>query len=106
MVKQIQYNSVPNILVLEYPHTDIETSHKIKFIANGKSTLLYLRGIVYHGDNHFTSRIISNKGRMWYYDGMLSEQISSENGSLRDTSDNDLRQCQDKDLVLAIYAQK
>ncbi|KAF9455634.1 hypothetical protein BDZ94DRAFT_617638, partial [Collybia nuda] len=106
MVKQMQYNSVPKILVLEYPHTDIETSHKIKFTANGKSTMLYLRGIVYHGDNHFTSRIISSKGKMWYYDGMLSEQISIENKSLRDTNNNDLIYYQSKDLVLAIYAQK
>jgi hypothetical protein len=106
MVKQLQYNYVPNILALEYPHTNIETSHKIKFLRDEKCTTLYLRGIVYHGENHFTSRIISSKGKIWYYDGMLTEQVSIEDRSLRDLYDNDLRRYQNRDLVVAVYAQK
>jgi hypothetical protein len=68
--------------------------------------VLYLRGIVYHGDNHFTSRLISNSGKIWYHDGMVTKETCIEDGTLEETCDDDLRRCQDKDFVLAVYSQK
>ncbi|KAF9455327.1 hypothetical protein BDZ94DRAFT_1371138, partial [Collybia nuda] len=105
MVKHIKYNHIPKTLVLEYPHTNIETSHQIKFVVNGKSTSLYLRGIIYHGDNHFTSRVISREGQIWYHDGMLTKETCIEDGTLQNMSNEELKECQDKDLVLAVYSQ-
>jgi predicted RNA-binding Zn-ribbon protein involved in translation (DUF1610 family) len=68
MVKKVSYNVLPNILVLEYPELDIKTNHKIKLqSADGESKMLYLRGIVYHGQNHFVSRIITPEGNMWFH---------------------------------------
>lgn len=75
-------------------------------MEDGKSTQLYLRGIVYHRENHFTSRVISSIGNMWYHDGMVTQQTCIDDRELKLTSDDALRTCQDKDLVLAVYAQK
>ncbi|KAJ7026390.1 hypothetical protein C8F04DRAFT_966400 [Mycena alexandri] len=31
-----------------------------------------LAGVVYHGRNHFTSRIVKPNGKIWYHDGLLT----------------------------------
>jgi hypothetical protein len=67
MVEQQYYTTVPKLIVFEYPDMDIKTSHCIKF---KDKTVLNLTGIVYHGDNHFTCRIISPDGHIWFHDGI------------------------------------
>ncbi|KAF9459929.1 hypothetical protein BDZ94DRAFT_1170775 [Collybia nuda] len=104
-MKQTRYNHIPKTFVLEYPHTNIETSHQIKSVVNRKPNSLYLRGIIYHGDNHFTSRIISRKGQIWYHDGMLTKETCIEDGTLEDMSSGELKECQGKDFILAVYSQ-
>jgi len=100
------YNQVPQILICEYPQTNIKTSHKITFVTGDKQTVLYLRGIVYHGDYHFTSRIISSDGDIWFNDGMTTGRSCDDDGHLNHTSNSRLKTCRGKDLVLAVYAQK
>src|SRR5204862_281163 len=72
---------------------------------NGTKTL-DLRGIVYHGQYHFTSRIISSQKQVWYHDGMTTGKSCSYDGMLNDMTDNDLRKCRQRYLSLAVYAQK
>ena len=69
-----------------------------------KSTVLYLRGIVYHGAYHFTSRIISCDGDIWFNDGISTGKSSENDGHLNHTADSRLRTCRGKDLVSAVYA--
>jgi hypothetical protein len=69
-------------------------------------TVLYLRGIVYFGDFHFTSRIISSTGDIWFNDGISTGRSCEEDDHLSHTSDSRLKTCRGKDLVLAVYAQK
>lgn len=33
-----------------------------------------LRGICYHGNNHFTSRVVDASGKVWYHDGITSKR--------------------------------
>jgi hypothetical protein len=99
-----QQNSMlcPPLLVLEYPLKNIITSHLLNFHTPGGSRSLSLKGIVYHGDYHFTSCIIST-GRVWYHDGMTTGSSCVSHGLLSKVGDMQLRQCKGKDLVLAIY---
>jgi len=46
-----------------------KTSHKIGIGVNNTTTLLYLKGIINYGGNHFTSIIISKDGKIWFNDG-------------------------------------
>jgi hypothetical protein len=48
-------------------------SFKKKIKDNNMTALLYLKGIVYHGENHFTSRIITKDGKIWFNDGLQLE---------------------------------
>ena len=79
IVEQQYYTTVPKLMVFEYPDMDIKTSHSIKF---KDKTVLKLRGIVYHGNNHFTSRIISSEGHIWFHDGMSTGSTCEDDGYL------------------------
>ena len=100
----LTYNEPPKLLILEYPYTTIKTSYKIKIKVNDTATLLYLKGIVYYGENHFTSRIISKDGKIWFNDGITTGGRSIEEGHLSTMSDKNLRRCKGKDLALTVYA--
>ena len=104
LTHQIDYKEAPEILVLEYPHTNIKSSHEIKIKIQDEYKVLSLRGIIYHGNNHFCSRIISVDGTIWYNDGITTGNNSIEDGHLSTTSYEELKTCNGKILVLAIYA--
>ena len=105
LIKHKYYTEIPKLMVFEYPNCKITTSPKIVFKSNGHTTTLHLRGIVYHGDNHFTSRIISPEGDIWFHDGMTTKGSCESDGHLNTTSDRQLKNCKEKRLVLAVYAE-
>ena len=104
LTHQIYFKEAPEILVLEYPHTNIKSSHKIKIKIQDEYKVLSLKGIIYHGNNNFCSRIISVDGTIWYNDGMTTGNNRIENGHLSTMSSEELKTCNGKILVLAIYA--
>src|SRR6266487_405386 len=104
MARDIFYKDPPSILALEYPDTDIRTSHKMVFRRDTGSVTLYLRGIIYLGNYHFTSRVIRTDGSVWYHDGQRGH-ICHEEGNLRSMDSQDLKTCKGRKLVLAVYAQ-
>ena len=107
MKQVIFYNEIPNIVILEYPMKNIQTSHTLDLITEkGEIKILNLRGIVYHGGYHFTSRIVSSEKKIWYHDGINTGKVCLKDGLLGNTSEDRLRVCRGRDLVLAVYAQK
>jgi hypothetical protein len=104
MRRHIFYKNPPNILVLNYPGKDIRTSHKIVFDSDEGYVTLHLRGIIYLGGYHFTSRVICTDGSVWYHDGQKGH-ICNEEGLLKLMRDRDLRACEGRALTLAVYAQ-
>jgi len=91
------------LLVLEYPGTNIKSSYKIKIKIGSKYKVLSLRGIVYHGSNHFCSWIISADGTIWYNDGITTGKNCIQDGHLSTMSYEELKVCDGKELVLVIY---
>ena len=105
LVHSIKFDKVPKLLILEYPFTNIRISHKIKVKAENNSSILGLRGTVYHGDNHFTSRFISSNGTIWYHDGITTGRQCIEERNLCMTNSEYFIRCKEKDFVFAVYAQ-
>ena len=108
MKQVVCYNEVPNIVILEYPMTNIETSHSLEFLTeNNKIKVLKLRGIVYHGGYHFTSCIVTSEQHIWYHDEINTGKICVRDGTLGNITDDGLRLrvCRGRDLTLAVYAQ-
>ncbi|KAF8224592.1 hypothetical protein L208DRAFT_1198765, partial [Tricholoma matsutake] len=47
---------------------------------NNKDSMLPLKGVVYSGEFHFTSQIISDKN-VWYHDGMTTKSKCWDEGN-------------------------
>ena len=106
MSYKIFYDDPPDILILEYPLKNIKTSHKLELVTEDDVLkTLHLRGIVYHGGYHFTSQIVEPTGKIWYHDGRTTGNVCEESGQLNQMTDNLLKKCKDRNLVLAIYSQ-
>src|SRR5271170_4349819 len=89
---------------LEYSGSNIVTNHEISISVNEKQKVLHLKGVVYYGGYHFTSRFISENGMTWYHDGMTTGGIMNKEKNIKSLSDVDMRKCDNKDLVFAVYA--
>ena len=107
MKQVIFYNEVPNIAILEYPMRNIQTSHSLEFLTQeGDKQILQLRGMVYHGGYHFTSRIVSAEKDIWYHDSINTGKMCLKDGIVGNLTNDQLRVCRGRDLVLAVCALK
>jgi hypothetical protein len=62
MVQPISFKSTPSVLVFEINSRNIKVSKTLKFEQDGGTVVLDVRGLIYHGDFYFTSRIIGTDG--------------------------------------------
>ncbi|KAA1479906.1 hypothetical protein DENSPDRAFT_744402, partial [Dentipellis sp. KUC8613] len=60
-------------------------------------TVYKLKGIIYLGGNHFTSRIVGNQGEVWYHDGITTKEKCFHEGKINTIEDihfaKDRRSC-------------
>ncbi|KLO04461.1 hypothetical protein SCHPADRAFT_834835, partial [Schizopora paradoxa] len=63
----------------------------------------HLRGLMYHGENHFTSTYIDKNQHMWYHDGMGTGRNHEYQGSLHTTSNNKIIHSHRKQICTTIY---
>jgi hypothetical protein len=68
------------VLVFEINSRNIKVSKTLKFEQEGETVVLDVRGLIYHGDFHFTSRIIGTDGIVWYHDGMTTGSSCENEG--------------------------
>ena len=96
----------PKLLVFNIPnHCGIlDREIPIRGI-NGRNTILRLKGIIYHGNFHFISRIITNDGKIWLHDGMTTGRNAMMERNMRNITSSYLTRCNGKVVALAIYAQ-
>ena len=80
-------------------------SKKIKYIDENERTVLKLRGLIYYGNFHFTCRIISDNGVIWFHDGMINGRITIFDGKLDEITSKELHTCRGKNLEIALHAQ-
>src|SRR5882757_7066118 len=71
-LKQVtSYYNVPNILLFSVGGQKISVSKHIKIRTVSGSKMYQLKGLVYHGAFHFTSRMVTSDGSVWFHDGQL-----------------------------------
>lgn len=75
-------------------------------VAHNKTKMLPLRGIIYSGDNHFTSHIVSPNKDVWFHNGMITKRMCVKEGHLNDFTEKDLKDREGRDAVLLVYAKK
>ncbi|KAJ7086964.1 hypothetical protein C8R44DRAFT_539248, partial [Mycena epipterygia] len=66
---------VPSIMVIYVDHSQLRFDRVLQFDSSGRLVRLRLRGIIYHGRAHFTSRFIDATGMVWFNDGITTGRI-------------------------------
>jgi hypothetical protein len=104
MMQPISFKTIPSVLVFEINSRNIKVSKTLKFEQEGETVVLDVRGLVYHGNFHFTSRIIGTDGIVWYHDGMTTGSSCENEGDFDKFSSKKLLRCKRKRLILVVYA--
>jgi hypothetical protein len=103
MMQPISFKSVPSVLVFEINSKNIKVSKTLKFEQGGETVVLDVRGLIYHGEFHFTSRIIGTDGIVWYHDGITTGDSCENEGNFDKFSSRNLLKCKGKKLILVVY---
>ncbi|KAH6894767.1 hypothetical protein BKA70DRAFT_1117490 [Coprinopsis sp. MPI-PUGE-AT-0042] len=70
----------------------------------GQDKTLHVRGVIYFGSDHFTSRIVSPSGKVWYHDGSVTASQVEDEGLLHD--DFDMSECRGRLACDLIYSEQ
>lgn len=63
-----------------------------------------LKGLIYHGDHHFSSRVIDESGGIWFHDGIHTKRTCDYEGSIYDIDlKNLMRARHGRRCILGIY---
>ncbi|KAJ7133229.1 hypothetical protein C8R44DRAFT_565621, partial [Mycena epipterygia] len=82
MLKMVRVDRPPPLMYLTLSDTTILIDPAIN-ITTGETRHRYaLRGIIYGGENHFTSRIVMPNGNVWYHDGIETGHKMVNEGSM------------------------
>ena len=69
--KIMRFDIMPDVLVFSVSKPSIHVSKKVSF-RDGDSLMVFgLKGVVYHGDFHYTAQVCTD-GSVWFHDGMVS----------------------------------
>jgi hypothetical protein len=104
MDKVTAFNKVPNILMITIGASMISISKQMTFKDGDVLIPMRLRGIVYFGAFHFTSRIVDCDGSVWFHDGMVTGQACISDGKLRDYTNDELAVCRGRNAAVVVYA--
>ncbi|KAI0349497.1 hypothetical protein OH77DRAFT_1464029 [Trametes cingulata] len=76
-----QLNSAPPLLVLEVANVNqLDPNTSLSLPVAGQLREWALRGVIYHGRNHFTARYLSADAHVWYHDGASTGQYCNAEG--------------------------
>jgi hypothetical protein len=65
------FENIPEFLVFDFGgFNNLEINKSFLLNKNGIQHLFKLKGVVYFSQNHFTSRIITQNGQIWFHDGI------------------------------------
>ncbi|KAK7017230.1 hypothetical protein R3P38DRAFT_3320577 [Favolaschia claudopus] len=98
----------PPILYFGIDDTNIRIDHTLRLLVGDEPVTYMLRGVLYAGGNHFTSRIVTESGDIWYHDGIETGSKLITEGNLHTKTAKFLNTCIQNDycrlVAGAIYA--
>ena len=100
------FENIPEFLVFDFGglnHLEINKSFLLS--KDGIQYLFKLRGVIYFSQNHFTSRVITESGQIWFHDGMTLQHSMRYDGLLDTELCPNMFYSNNGNAVLAIYIQ-
>ena len=104
LVRSLRFKSLPSVLVLEIDSQNMKINKTLKFVQDNETVVLDVRGLIYHGNFHFTSCIIRNNNNVWYHDRMTTGSICENEGDFDSFSTKKLLNCKGRRLILVVCA--
>ncbi|KAJ7189867.1 hypothetical protein B0H12DRAFT_1040062 [Mycena haematopus] len=100
--------SAPPFVILHLSTNLILINPSIVFKVGPDQVKYFIRGVIYHGDLHFTCRIIRANGDVWYHDGIETAQYVEPEGNVYNKPPAFLRKSVRPDItrkaICAFYA--
>ncbi|KAJ6484609.1 hypothetical protein C8R45DRAFT_780251, partial [Mycena sanguinolenta] len=81
-VDRTSFHTAPPLLFIHLPISRIIIDRTLSVKVGGNSMNYMLRGVVYLGGNHFTSRIVRATGECWYHNGQRTGSHLESDGNL------------------------
>ena len=98
--------NIPEFLVFDFGGRDhLEINKSFLLNKDGIQYLFKLKGVIYFSQNHFTSRIITRNGQIWFHDGMTLQHSMRYEGLLDTELCPNIFYSNNGNAVLAIYTQ-
>lgn len=102
MTRTTTFKTLPPLLFVLLSDEHILLDSSLKLNCSGRKVTLKLRGIIYHGAAHFTSRLITPGGVAWFHDGITTGSTSILHGPVALIAS--LHHCDGRKAVAAVYA--
>jgi hypothetical protein len=81
LIRQYRFVHSPPILAFDVSGDRVTViEHGLNVSVNGQVCQYQLRGVVYHNTNHFTARIITSVGHVWFHDGIATGSLMVDEG--------------------------
>jgi hypothetical protein len=77
---------------------------ELNLLVDNDNFRYMLRGIIYYGLNHFTARIITAAGQVWFHDGITTGSSLEYDGTILTMLPQNLMHCRSKAAAVAIYS--
>lgn len=102
MVYERKFVSPPPLLTLEADsYFDIPIDYEVQIDVWGELLTYTLCGVVYYGDFHFTSRLVSSSREIWFHDGRTTGAVAEVEKRL---SSSELLICKGRRAMCAVYS--
>jgi len=103
MHKKIDFNPIlPPVLAFSLTQGSVKVTPAIDVSKNGRKVRYHLKGIIYHGGYHFTARVVTSQGDVWYHDGMTTARECIYEGKLNELTD--IRDAEGRKISTVIYS--
>ena len=95
---------LPKVLFFSVSGHEIAINKSIKVRTSGGVKIFHMKGIIYHGGFHFTSRIIKQNGTVWFHDGQMGRECILEK-HVKHFKTIELSNCNEREACLVVYTQ-
>ena len=104
MNKITRFHKTPKILLFSINDSSLKVTKNLT-LDNGNENVAYtIKGVIYFGEFHFTSRVFSSDDTVWFHDGITTGRQCENQGKITTLSDDELMECDGKKATLLLYA--
>ena len=87
LVRHLKFVYSSPMLAFDVTTNVLAIDHMLDIPVEGQMSRYQLRGVIYHDTNHFTTRIVTSSGHVWFHDGIATGSSMEYEGSVSTTTD-------------------